>query len=204
MAKASLQPPASVTVSTSLVRVTVVVPFATVNGSAVPLTVLSEYTPPRLALFGSVELSWPHARLSASARIGTAIDERRTMTSRWLAICFTVSRRGGQVAAPKDFPTRARRACDLPERTVMADRTKPRPATTRTVLARVVKRMVDHAVAEGLDRDALIEASGLAGIDLSDGDARVPVSAQVALWRLLAKGISDPGFGVRMGASFEV
>src|SRR4051812_25641680 len=86
----------------------------------------------------------------------------------------------------------------------MADRTKPRPATTRTVLARVVKRMVDHAVTEGLDRDALIEASGLGGIDLSDGDARVPVSAQVALWRLLAKGISDPGFGVRMGASFEV
>jgi AraC-like DNA-binding protein len=86
----------------------------------------------------------------------------------------------------------------------MAERMKARHATTRTVLARVVGRMVDQAVAEGMDRSALIEASGLAGVDLSDGDARVPVSAQVALWQLFAKGISDPGFGVRMGASLEV
>src|SRR4051812_669000 len=79
-----------------------------------------------------------------------------------------------------------------------------RRGPTRTLLARVVARMVDRAVAEGMDRNALLEATGLAGVDLTDGDARVPISTQVALWQIVAKGISDPGFGVRMGASFEV
>ncbi len=79
-----------------------------------------------------------------------------------------------------------------------------RRASTKTLQARVVVRMLDAAAAEGLNRDALIEAAGLRGVDLSDGDARVSTSTQVALWQLLAKGISDPGFGVRMGASFKI
>ena len=61
--------------------------------------------------------------------------------------------------------------------------------------------MVDSAAAAGLDRDALLDAAGLRGVDLANGDARVSISAQVALWQLVARGVSDPGFGVRMGAS---
>src|SRR5829696_6044014 len=64
--------------------------------------------------------------------------------------------------------------------------------------------MLNAAAAEGLNREALIEAAGLRGVDLSDGDSRVSTSTQVALWQLLAKGISDPGFGVRMGASVNI
>ena len=79
-----------------------------------------------------------------------------------------------------------------------------RRASTKTLQARVVVRMLNAAAAEGLNRDALVEASGLRGVDLSDGDSRVSTSTQVALWQLLAKGISDPGFGVRMGASVRV
>jgi AraC-like DNA-binding protein len=79
-----------------------------------------------------------------------------------------------------------------------------RRASTKTLQARVVVRMLNAAAAEGLNREALIEAAGLRGVDLSDGDSRVSTSTQVALWQLLAKGISDPGFGVRMGASIRV
>jgi len=64
--------------------------------------------------------------------------------------------------------------------------------------------MIDHAVAEGMDRHVLTHAAGLDDVDLADADARVHVSAQVALWQMLAKAISDSGFGVRMGASFQV
>src|SRR3954462_5068299 len=75
---------------------------------------------------------------------------------------------------------------------------------TGTVLARVPAMMIEHAVAEGMDRQALIHGAGLTGVDLSDGDARVSIATQVALWQLLAKGLSDPGFGVRAGASVQV
>ncbi|HEV7389227.1 MAG TPA: AraC family transcriptional regulator, partial [Gemmatimonadaceae bacterium] len=49
---------------------------------------------------------------------------------------------------------------------------------------------------------ALIEASGLKGVDLADGDSRVPISTQVALWQLIAKGVDDPYFGLRSGVCF--
>jgi AraC-like DNA-binding protein len=75
---------------------------------------------------------------------------------------------------------------------------------SKTLQARVVARMLNSAAAAGLNRDALIEAAGLQGVDLSDGDARVSTSTQVALWQLIAKGVSDPGFGVRMGASANI
>jgi AraC-like DNA-binding protein len=80
---------------------------------------------------------------------------------------------------------------------------RERGASTKTLLARVVARMVDAAAAAGMNRDALIDAAGLREVDLMDGDARVSPSTQVALWQMVAKGISDPGFGIRMGASVK-
>lgn len=79
-----------------------------------------------------------------------------------------------------------------------------RRSSTQTVLVRAVSRVVDLAVAEGMNRDALIDAAGLRGVDLTNADSRVPVSTQVALWRLIGKGISDPGFAVRGGASIKI
>jgi AraC-like DNA-binding protein len=84
-----------------------------------------------------------------------------------------------------------------------APRRGRRPAT-QTVLARVVATVIDRAVAQGMQRESLIEAAGLTDVDLTNGDSRVSVSTQVALWRLIAMEISDPGFGVRGGASITV
>ncbi len=64
--------------------------------------------------------------------------------------------------------------------------------------------MIDLAVAEGMNRQALVEAAGLTGVDLTDREARVPIAVQVALWQLIAKGLPDPTFGLRAGASFKV
>lgn len=75
---------------------------------------------------------------------------------------------------------------------------------TETILARIVTHMLDHAEQEGLSRQMLLEASGLARMDLTHPDARVPVSAQVALWQLIAKATHDPGYGVRAGAALRV
>lgn len=71
------------------------------------------------------------------------------------------------------------------------------------MLARLVERTVELAVAEGMNREVLTEAAGLARLNLADPDSRVPVSTQVALWQLIAKNIPDPGFGVRGGASLK-
>lgn len=83
------------------------------------------------------------------------------------------------------------------------NRRRGRGDTTETVLARVPARMVDLAVAAGMNREALLEASGLKGVDLADGDARVAISIQVALWQLIAKALPDRSFGLQSGKSFE-
>ncbi len=64
--------------------------------------------------------------------------------------------------------------------------------------------MIDLAVAEGLDRKELVDAAGLGGIDLTAGDARVPIATQVALWQLIAKRLPSSNFGLRAGTSFKV
>jgi len=65
------------------------------------------------------------------------------------------------------------------------------------VLARIVALTLRIGVAEGMRRDALVEAAGLQEIDLGDPDARVPLSTQVALLQLVAKFAPDPGAGTR-------
>lgn len=76
--------------------------------------------------------------------------------------------------------------------------------TSETVVARAATMLLDLAAAEGMRRDALAEAAGLRQEDLALPDSRVPLSVQVALWQLIAKGIDDPGFGVRWGAAVRV
>ena len=76
-----------------------------------------------------------------------------------------------------------------------------RPRGKKRVLARVVSLMLDRAEKEGLWPQALLKAAGLNGEDLTRPDAHVPLSAEVALWQLIAQATADPGLGVRMGAS---
>ena len=64
--------------------------------------------------------------------------------------------------------------------------------------------MVAHAEQEGVKRETLLEAAGLGGLDLTHPDARIPLSAQVALRQLIVKATADPGYGIREGASFRV
>jgi AraC-like DNA-binding protein len=113
---------------------------------------------------------------------------------------------GASAGATRRSPTPSSRNRD--SRSVATPRSRAarraRQPTTQTVLARAVTRLVELAVAEGMNREALIEAAGLRRVDLTDGDARVPVSTQVAVWRLIARAIADPSFGVRGGASIKV
>jgi AraC-like DNA-binding protein len=69
-----------------------------------------------------------------------------------------------------------------------------------------VTHLLAFAAGEGLNREALMEGAGLREGDLTDPDFPVPFSTLIALWQLIAKakGASDPGFGVRWGASFRV
>ena len=112
------------------------------------------------------------------------------------------------MTAPKSSPPADPASGSVDGASVLHDKLRAvrgaRRASTKTLQARVVVKMLNAAAAEGLNREALIEAAGLRGVDLSDGDSRVSTSTQVALWQLLAKGISDPGFGVRMGASVKL
>ena len=85
----------------------------------------------------------------------------------------------------------------------------PRPSgrarTSGTVLVRIVTHLLAFAASEGVEREALMQGAGLKEADLTHPDARAPFSALVALWQLIAKakGVSDPGFGVRWGASLR-
>jgi AraC-like DNA-binding protein len=87
-------------------------------------------------------------------------------------------------------------------RTPSAARAPTRGA--KTILARAVSLVLIAAEREGLSRQVLLEAAGLAEPDIADPDARLPVAAQIAVWQVVAKAISDPGFGVRTGAATRV
>ncbi|MBL0937774.1 MAG: AraC family transcriptional regulator [Gemmatimonadaceae bacterium] len=84
--------------------------------------------------------------------------------------------------------------------------TTPPPATAAatiegTVLAAVVADVIEAAVALGASHQALLEASGLTAAQLSDPDARVPVAADVAVWRALQDRPMGLAIGERLGAT---
>ena len=82
-------------------------------------------------------------------------------------------------------------------------RSEPDENATKTVLVRLVTKLLDLGAEEGLNRGALMGGAGLKEADISDPDGRVPLSAMVALWQLLGKGITDPTFGIRAGGSLR-
>jgi AraC-like DNA-binding protein len=73
-----------------------------------------------------------------------------------------------------------------------------------TAAVRPLGRLIEVGVAAGVGRELLMNAAGVTDADLRDPDARVPVAAEIAVWQVLAKKVSDPGFGVRVGASWSI
>lgn len=82
----------------------------------------------------------------------------------------------------------------------------PVERTSGAVLARFVTHLLAFAARSGMRRDALMQGAGLREADLRDADSHVPFSILVALWQLIAKQShgSDPGFGLRWGASLRI
>lgn len=80
-----------------------------------------------------------------------------------------------------------------------------RPRHSGAVLVRLVGNVLAFAAREGLNREALLDGSGLDEADLRSPDSYLPFSALVALWQLIAKAKagSDPEFGLRWGASLR-
>src|SRR6185436_19010636 len=90
---------------------------------------------------------------------------------------------------------------DRRRRTVRPVRSRPRTRARKsivgTAVARAIAHVIDLGVGAGMRRDVLLQAAGIASADLDDPDARLPIGAEVGVWQTLAKGISDPEFGVR-------
>jgi AraC-like DNA-binding protein len=74
----------------------------------------------------------------------------------------------------------------------------------RTVSVYAVSHLIDLGVAAGIRRDILTDAAHITDEYLREADARVPLAAEIALWQVLAKHISDPEFGVRAGAAYRL
>jgi len=92
---------------------------------------------------------------------------------------------------------------DLPKGSRVPPRSRVAPGAG-TVVVRAVGRLIEIGVTAGIRRDILLDAASLSEDDLRDPDARLPVSAAVALWQTLATYIADPAFGVRAGVALRV
>jgi AraC-like DNA-binding protein len=67
-------------------------------------------------------------------------------------------------------------------------------------LARVVSLYVDRVVGWGVSRAALLHDARVREEQLSDPEARVPVSGVIRLWRAIASHVADPTVGLRLGS----
>ena len=85
-----------------------------------------------------------------------------------------------------------------------ASRARGAAVSARTVSVYAVRHLIDLGVDAGIRRDILTDAAGITDENLRDADARVPLAAEIALWQVLAKHISDPEFGVRAGAAYRL
>lgn len=101
-----------------------------------------------------------------------------------------------------------------PARSVVVDDRLPCPGkaschacrveATGRVAVRAVDRLIRLGMSGGIPRDVLMESAGVTADDLRVPDAYLPGAVGLALWRVMAQRIDDPGFGVRAGASVRV
>ncbi len=73
----------------------------------------------------------------------------------------------------------------------------------KTVLVRLVKNLLDRAQELGLDPSELARDAGLEGVELLHPDARVSLSKEILLWRLISAATPDHSFGINAGAKVQ-
>jgi AraC-like DNA-binding protein len=73
-----------------------------------------------------------------------------------------------------------------------------------TGLARIPLLSFARAEAVGISRADLLDAAGLSEHDLTDADARIPLSKIVAGWRALIARVEHPALGLRLGRGVRV
>ena len=73
-----------------------------------------------------------------------------------------------------------------------------------TALARVPLYVLRWSEEQGVARHELLNLSGIAESELTDPDARVPVSQLWNLWRILMEKIPDPHLGLHIGESSKI
>ena len=71
-------------------------------------------------------------------------------------------------------------------------------------LARLALMHLERSTRLGLTREALLREARLEERQVQDPDSRIPLAAVARLWRSLTKHVSDPAFGLRLGAEARV
>ena len=70
-----------------------------------------------------------------------------------------------------------------------------------TKLARTSLLILEYCESSGMNVDTLLDAARLDRRILNDPDSRVPLSAQLRLWRAVIEQSNDPGIGLQIGRS---
>ena len=73
-----------------------------------------------------------------------------------------------------------------------------------TQIARLPLLLMAYATAQGLDREALLLASGLTESALADPDSRIPTRSMVRLWQAIIEEFNDPLLGLNVARSVSV
>ncbi len=76
-------------------------------------------------------------------------------------------------------------------------------AAGETVVAALVKKILNQADECGMPNTTLADYAGLSSVERLPPDARVSLSNQMALWRLITELGRDSAFGIRVGASLR-
>src|SRR3954452_23911829 len=95
----------------------------------------------------------------------------------------------GEGAKMQDSGTRG------PQTQYLRSRPTAAPSSTRTVgtvAAGAVRHLILVGISAGIPRDVLTAAAGVSESDLRDPDARISLTAEIALWQTLARYIKGP------------
>ena len=76
--------------------------------------------------------------------------------------------------------------------------------TAETCAAGFARALADLAVADGADRNALLDAAGIDAADLQDPDLRIPLDRYKALMRAAKAMTGNEAFALRFGAAFDI
>jgi len=77
------------------------------------------------------------------------------------------------------------------------------PKIELTKLARVPLLIIDDAASCQLDTKSLLKSASLDASAIQDPDSRVPLRAQIKLWRELNRHLEDDALGLRIGCSVK-